>query len=66
MRNTATMKIDVQFSRESSGSRRRMRGFHAVCGESEPQKGLTLEVVMSIGAIVAMIAFIGLLIKALG
>ena len=66
MRNIATMKIDVQFSGESSGSRRRMRGFHAACGESEPQKGRILEVVMSIGATVAMIVFIGLLLKALG
>ena len=66
MRNVDTMRIDVQFSGENSKSRRGMRGFHAVCGESEPQKGRVLETVMSIGATVAMIAFIGLLIKALG
>ena len=60
------MRIDIQFSGENSRSRRRMRGFHAVCGESEPKNGRTLEVVMSIGATVVMIAFIGLLLKALG
>jgi len=60
------MRIDIQFSGENSGSRRRMRGFHAVCGQSELKKGRTLEVVMSIGATVVMIAFIGLLLKALG
>ena len=42
-----------------------MRGFHAECGDFEPKRGHALEAVMSIGATVVMIAFIGLLLKAL-
>jgi len=66
MRDFVTVRIDVQFSRENSRSRHRMRGFHAECGEFEPKRGRALEAVMSIGATVVMIAFIGLLLKALG
>ena len=61
----AIMRIDVQFSGKKGQPKRTMRDFHAPCVDSETRGKLDLEVIMTVGASIVMITFIGLLLRTL-
>jgi len=59
------MRIDVQFSGKKGQQKQKMRDFYASCVGSDLREERRLEAVMAVGASIVMIAFVGLLLKAL-